>query len=272
MAAAAFLLLSLPCLERVAMEGLAQACYLIQQGEFDQTDEFTDGEGVPRLGEMWGEWRHRHGKDIWRKKGEGAAADEGNEDEDRVLWEVYDGRSEEDACRDEGPSCSQDQAEEQRRVLSQSGDERLILRLKDVKGLSCDCLDSLSHLCPNIHSISLNADNCAGGSSPGCLLATGLQAWAGQLQSLSVHYSGPLVDLVPALQVAGSSLFSLTLMGVKTSPHTPLLDIIKACPKLRDLLISAEPPTTLQEEEDGEAQWDDRDLPRLPNLCSLTLR
>ncbi len=276
-AAAAYLLLSLPCLERVAMEGLAQACRLIQHREFDQTDEFTDKEGVPRLGEVWREWKHRQGMDSRRKKREGAdEGDEDEEEEERILWERYGSESEEDASRGEGPSCSRDQAEEERRGRrsSQSGDERLILHLKDIKGLSCDSLDSLSRLCPNIYSVSVNVDDYedARGRSQGSLLAAGLQTWSGQLRSLSVHYPGPLVDLLPALQVAGSSLVSLTLEGVKTSPHTPLLGVIRACPRLRDLLISAEPPTTPQEEEDEEDQRDDLDLPRLPNLCSLTLK
>ncbi|XP_070819952.1 uncharacterized protein [Chaetodon trifascialis] len=270
-AAAAFLLLSLPFLEKVAMEGLTQACCLIQHSEFDQTNEFMDREGVPRLGEVW---RHRQGRDSWGKKREGAAAaDEENKDEERLLWKGCGSESEEDASRDEGPSCCQDQAEEKRQGRVGGGDERVILRLKDVQGLSCDFLDSLSSLCPNIHSLSVNADDCEGarGRSEGSLLAAGLQPWSGQLQSLSLHYSGPLEDLLPALQVAGSSLLSLTLEGVKTSPHTPLLEVIKACPELRDLVICAEPPATRLQLR-NEDLWVIRDLPRLPNLCSLTLR
>lgn len=267
--ATAYLLLSLPYLERVAMEGLAQACRLIQRREFDQTEEFTEREGLPGLGEVWREWRHRQGMDSQRK-----GADEGGEDEEeRISWEACGSESEEDSSRSEGPSCSEDGAEERRRGRVLSGDERLILQLKDVKGLSCDSLDSLSHLCPDIYSISVNIDDYddARGRGTG-LLATSLQTWSGQLRSLSVQYAGPLLDLHPAVQVAGSSLVSLTLDGVKTSPHTPLLEVIRACPRLRDLLISAEPPTTPQEEEDEEDQHDDRDLPQLPNLCSLTLR
>lgn len=276
-AAAAYLLLSLPCLERVAMEGLVQACCLIQNREFEQTDTFTDREDVPRLGEVWEEWRHRQDMDSFRKKRDGAAAiDEEEEDEERILCEGYGCESEEDASGVEGPSCSQNQTEEKRRgrVLFQSHDERLTLRLKDVMGLSCDSLDSLNCLCPNINSVSINLDDYkdARGGRQGSLLAAGLQMWSGQLLSLSVQYSGPLAALLPALQVAGSSLFSLTLEGVKTSPHTPLLEVIKACPRLREMLISAEPPTTPQEEEDEEDQQDDRDLPRLPNLRSITLK
>lgn len=269
-AAAAYLLLSLPCLERVAMEGLAQACCLIQHRQFGQTDEFTDREGVPRLGEVWRERRYNQGMDSGRKKREGEE-DEDEVEEERLLQEGYGSESEEDASRDEGQSCSQNQAEEKRDL---SGDDSLILRLKDVKGLSCDSLDSLSRACPDIHSISVNTAEYENtrGRSQGSLLAAGLQTWSGQLRNLSVHYPGPLVDLLPALQVAGSSLVSLTLEGVKTSPHSPLLEVIKACPRLRDLLISAEPPTTPQEEEDEEDQRDDRDLPQLPNLISLTLK
>ncbi|XP_035496178.2 uncharacterized protein si:ch211-214j8.12 [Scophthalmus maximus] len=272
-AAAAYLLLSLCSLKRVAMEGLAQACWLIDHREFSQTDEFTDREEVPSLEEVWRQRRHRQSMDSLRTTREGAApGDEEHEDEE-ILLEGYCDESEEDASTEEGSSCSLNQAEEKRRgrVLSQSGDEHLTFRLKDVKGLTCDYLDSFGHLCPDICSISVNTDDeGTTGRSQGSLLAAGLQTWSGQLQSLAVHHSGPLADLLPALQVAGSSLLSLTLEGVKTSPHTPLLEVIKACPRLRDLLISGEPPTMTQEENE-EDQWDDGDLPRLPNLCSLTL-
>lgn len=276
MAAAAYLLLSLLCLEKVAIEGLAQACRLIQHRQFDQTDEFSDREGVPRLQEVWRERVQSQGMDGWKKKREGAAAGEEDEDEEeeRMLWEGCGSEDEEDASRNEGPSCSQNQAEDRRRARGLSGDEHLILRLKDIKGLSCDSLDSLSRSCPNICSISVNLGDYENttGRSQGSVLAAGLHAWSGQLRSLSVHYPGPLVDLLPASQVAGSSLISLTLEGMKTSTHTPLLEVIRACPSLRDLLISAEPPITPQEEEDEEEdQQDVQDLPQLPDLCSLTL-
>ncbi|KAL7391539.1 hypothetical protein ABVT39_010735 [Epinephelus coioides] len=274
-AAAAYLLLSLPCLTRVAMEGLAQASRLIQQRQLSQTQEFTDREGVPRLEEVWREWRHRQGTDSCRKKGTEAEAGEEDKDEEeeRMLWEEYGSESEEDESTNEGPSCSQNQAGEKRRGRVLSGDERLILRLKEVKGLSCNSLDSFSRACPNIHAVSVNVDDDENtrGRSQGSVLAAGLQAWSGQLRSLSVHYPGPLVDLLPALHVVGCSLVSLTLEGVKTSPHTPLLELINACPRLRDLHISAEPPSTPQEEQEEEDQREDRDLPKLPYLSSLSL-
>ncbi|TNN74290.1 hypothetical protein EYF80_015533 [Liparis tanakae] len=270
LAVAAYLLLSLPSLERVALEDLAQACCLIQHRQFNQTDEFTDREGVPRLGEVWRQWGLGRGMD--KKKREGATAGE-KEEGGNVLLDGYGSESDEDAARDEGPHCSQNQTEDIKKGRSLSCDDRLFLRLKDVKVLSCDSLDSLSNACPNMYSISVNVDpfGNARGSSQGSLLAAGLQSWAGQLRRLSVHYPGPLADLLPALRVAGSSLVSLTLEGVKTSPHTPLLELIKLCPRLRDLLISAEPPTAPQGAEDEEDQGGDPDPPQLPDLCSLTL-
>lgn len=265
---AAYLLLSLPCLERLAMEGLSQACCLIDQREFSQADEFTNREGVPSLDEVWREKRLKQGRNCLRKKTERAANKKDGEEE-RTFWEENDSDSEEDASRDEGPTCFQNQLVVERKVLSQSG---VILQLRYVKGgVTCETLDSLGCLCPDIHSIYVVAEDTRGRSQMS-LLAAGLQAWSDQLQSLSVQYLGALVDLLPALQVTGSSLVSLTLEGVRTSPRTPILEVIRVCPTLRDLLITAEPPSMPQEEEDGEAdQQDDRELPRLPNLRSLTL-
>ncbi|XP_034547440.1 LOW QUALITY PROTEIN: uncharacterized protein si:ch211-214j8.12 [Notolabrus celidotus] len=245
-AAAAFLSSHCPACREWPWRVFAQACCLIQKQEFYQTYEFTDREGVPRLDELW---RQRLDKDRGNKKREG----ERDEDEKvEILWEGSSSESEEDLNNDEGPGCSQSRAEE-KRVLSQSGDN-LILRLKDIRGLSCNYLGSVSQLCPNIHSISVNMDDDedARGRSQGSLLAASLQTWSGQLRSLMLKYQGPLLDLLPALQVSGSSLSCLTLEGVKTSPHTPLLDIIRACPRLRDLIVSAEPSSMPQEEEEEE--------------------
>ena len=270
-AAAAYLLLSLPYLERVALEDIEQACLLIEQRELGQADEFAARERVPRLEEVWKERVHRQDRDSWRLKREGAPADKKAESEEGegTFCVGYDCESEEGAINDEGPSCSHNPTEGKKHILSQSG---LILPLKDVRGVTCDSLDSLGRLCPGINSISVNTDKYedTSGRSQGCLLAGGLQTWSGQLRSLSVHYPGPLVDLLLALQVAGPTLISLTLEGVKTSPHSPLLEIIKACPKLRHLHISAEPPSTPQEGDEDHLQ-EDWDLPQLPNLCSLTL-
>uniref|UniRef100_A0A8C8E1I0 Si:ch211-214j8.12 n=1 Tax=Oryzias sinensis TaxID=183150 RepID=A0A8C8E1I0_9TELE len=261
--AAAYLLLVLPGLERVALDELTQACCLIQYREFWKADEFADKLGIPRLEEVWREriqgeqgenWRKRRGEDSANKEDEA-------EEEELILLNGYESEEEELAGA-EFPDFP-DEAEDKPGVSSQSD---LILKLRDVKGVSCDCVGSLSHLCPNITSMSVNID-VDGDISP---FASSIRTWSNQLRTLSVHHPGPLADLLPALQVAGSSLTSLTLEGVKTSPQTPLLEIIRGCPKLRDLHMSAEPPGTRQE-EGADDHLGEPDLPQLPNLCSLSL-
>uniref|UniRef100_A0A3P9C5M2 Si:ch211-214j8.12 n=1 Tax=Maylandia zebra TaxID=106582 RepID=A0A3P9C5M2_9CICH len=248
-AAAAYLLLSLPSLERVAMEGVA------------------------KLEQVWQERRDKEGKDNLRMRREKTAVDRENEDEEEegISWEEYRSGSEEDTSRDEGPPCSQRQSGQKRTHRSQSD---FALKLKDVKGLTFDSLDSLGRLCPGICSMSVSVDsneNTRGGSKVS-VLAAGLKAWSGQMQRLSVQFPGNLDNLLPSLLVAGSSLISLTLEGVKTNSYTRLLPVIRACPRLRDLLISAEPSPSFLQIEHEEDQQDNGDLPRLPNLCSLTLR
>uniref|UniRef100_A0A672Z6N0 Si:ch211-214j8.12 n=1 Tax=Sphaeramia orbicularis TaxID=375764 RepID=A0A672Z6N0_9TELE len=271
-AMATYLLLTLPDLEKVALEGIGQACSLILHREFDQMDEFTDREGVPRMEKVWKECRHRQDMGSWKKK-EAATTDK--EEEEKVLFEGHSSESEEDAVTDEELNCFHEQADDKRG--RGSGEDCLTLALREVQGLSCDSLDSLRCLCPDISTISVNIDDCNDAGTRrrnGSLLARGLQTWSGQLQSLSVQYSGPMEVLFHAIDVTGSSLVSLTLEGVKTSHHTPLLEVIRVCPRLRNLHITADPPTMVLEEEDMEdveAWHDDVDLPRLPHLSTLTL-
>ncbi|XP_024132165.1 uncharacterized protein si:ch211-214j8.12 isoform X1 [Oryzias melastigma] len=253
--AAAYLLLALPRLERVALDELGQACSLIQRREFWKADEFADRLGVPRLEEVWRErMQRRPGRKRWEADGEDEI-----QGEEMMLWNASESEEEEVA-----EFCNvQDEAG----VSSQSD---LILNLRDIKGVSYDCLDSLTRLCPNVHSISLNTA-VDGDVRQVSRFASNIRTWSNQLQTLSVHYPGPLVDLLPALQVAGSSLTSLTLEGVKTSPETPLLELIKSCPKLRDLNISADPPRTLGDYGQILDPLDHPNLPQLTNLCSLSL-
>lgn len=131
--------------------------------------------------------------------------------------------------------------------------------------MSGGTLEAVSQLCPELRSISLDCEE--GGPSQGSCLAAGLAKWAGQLRGLSVRFPGPLDELLPALRAMKGSLVSITLEGVRTSSHTPMLELLHACPRLRSLVIHAEPPLAPQEEEEDE----DRDLPCLPQLCSLSL-
>lgn len=272
-AAAAYLLLSLPSLERMAMEGIEKACRLIEQRDFSLADEFTNREGVAKLKDIWQERRDKQGGDNLRMRREKTTVDRENEgeEEEGIFLEAYRSESEEDASRDEVASCSQSQSGGKKRHLSQSD---FALKLRDVKGLTCDSLDSLGRLCPGICSMSVNVDPSEDtrGRSKISLLAMGLKAWSGQLQKLSVQFPGNLDDLLPTLLVAGSSLVSLTLEGVKTNPYTRLLPVIRACPRLRDLLISAEPPPSFLQIGHEADQQDNGDLPCLPNLCFLSLR
>ncbi|XP_077417541.1 uncharacterized protein LOC144048924 [Vanacampus margaritifer] len=239
-----YLLLSLPYLERLAVEDLSQACFLIQHGDFTRVDAFAGREGLPRLEEVWRERRRVQQIDAWEARRAEAQNGDVSESED-----------------DEG-GCSHGEA----KVIG--GDEHLTLRLRDVKVLTCESLDSFGCLCPNITSISVKVEEEEnnGGRSLPSLLASRLQSWSGQLRSVSVQHRGLLQDLLPALQVSGSSLVSLTLEGVRTNPDSTLLELIRACPKLKDLLVYAEPPTPWLDLEP-----DERELPSLPNLCSLTL-
>ncbi|XP_076020758.1 uncharacterized protein LOC143011678 [Genypterus blacodes] len=270
-AAAAYLLLSLPYLERVALVGLAQACSLIHRRDFSQTDEFTSREAVPRLEEVW---MARLGADSKRAKAEGAAGkedDDAEEEGDRRLWDGYGSESEDKTGGDaEERSSRRAHVDDRGRVASQSAEENLTLRLRDVRGVHCASLQSFAPLCPDIHSFALDfdADQNNGGLPP---LASWLQTWSGQLRSLSVHYPGNVTALLPAVRAVGSSLVSLTLEGVKTSSSVPLQDLMRACPKLRDLLICANPPTIrwLQDREEDE-RGDQHHL-HLPDLRSLTL-
>lgn len=249
---AAYLLLSLPCLESVALEGLAPACGLLERKEFLLADEFAHRERVPRLEEVWRERMQDRGRDRWERK-RGCRTAESEEEE---------GMTEDED--DEEPPCSD--AEGKQKAVSQS---EVVLQLRNVQGVTCDSLGCLSRLCPDMKSVSVKVDPCKhnSGRRRGSLLAADLKTWSRQLRSLSLQYPGRLVDLLIPLQVAGSCLLSLSLEGVKTSPHSPLLEVIRACPRLRDFHISAEPPVALQiEDEDG---WD---LPQLPNLHSLKLR
>ncbi|CAN9513364.1 unnamed protein product [Ophioblennius macclurei] len=271
-AAAAYLLLSLPSLERLALEGLTQACSLIEQKQFGQVEEFTNREGVARLEDLWRE-RCKQDVNTWKKMRtrEHFDEDEEEEEEENALREEYGSESEEDASRDKEPFSSQEQTKE--KLSSPSGP---ILQLRDVKGLTCDGLDSLGRICPTISSLSVNVthddgDESVGGTKQSLVLAAGLQSWSGQLRSLSLQFPGPLIDLFPALKVAGPSLVSLTLEGLKTCASTPLLEVITTCHRLRELIISAEPPARSWDRDHQERILDHQNPPKLPDLCTLSI-
>lgn len=239
-ASAAFLLFSVPSLQRLAMEGLGHACVIIQNRDFALTDGFSTREGTPCLGELW--------------DARDQETEERENEEDRLSLEEKMDRS---LSLDEG---------------KRRGGFKLHLR--EVKGLTLDTLDAVSNLCPDVHSISLNCHDADDdeGSSPSIRLTRGLARWSGQLRYLSLQFSGPLSELVPPLQVSGSCLLSLTLEGVQADGNLPLIALLRACPKLTTLTLHIDPPRSNQEEDnEDEGDVEDWDLPCLPHLRTLTL-
>ena len=138
-------------------------------------------------------------------------------------------------------------------------------------------LEVAFRLCPHIQSLAVTVDSAEGTGGRrdhGWTWAAGLGNWSGQLRSLTLRHTGPLGDLLTPLREMGSTLVSLTLEGVRTSPHCPLLEVLQACPRLKALVVSAQPPTSppYEDEEEEEELGGARDLLSLPHLCSLTLR
>ncbi|MCI4392411.1 hypothetical protein PGIGA_G00145580 [Pangasianodon gigas] len=242
-ASAAFLLLGLSGLLRLAIESLGHACVIIQNRDFAVTDGFTTREIVPSLGELW---------DARVQEKE-----QREDDEDRLTLKEKMDRS---LSLDEG-----------RRMDTPRGSFKL--RLREVQGLNLDGLDAVSNLCPDLRSISLNChdDDDDKGSSQSIRLTRGLARWSGQLNFLSLQFSGPLSELVPPLQVSGPGLLSLTLEGVQADGNLPLISLLRACPKLTALTLHVDPPRSNQEEDDDDEDVEDWDLPCLPHLRTLTL-
>ncbi|KAG7318627.1 hypothetical protein KOW79_018382 [Hemibagrus wyckioides] len=242
---AAFLLLGVSSLQRLAIEGLGHACAIIQNADFAATDGFTTREGVPCLRELWqAVVQEKELRDI---------------EEDRLTLEEKTDRS---LSLDEG-----------RTTDAPKGKFKLCLR--EVQGPTLDSLDAVSSLCPDLRSISLKCHDHEDDNDEVCSqsirLTRGLARWSGQLHFLSLQFSGPLSELVLPLQVCSSSLLSLTLEGVQADGNLPLVALLRACPKLTALTLHIDPPHSNQEEDDDDEDVEDWDLPCLPNLRTLTL-
>ncbi|KAJ0067499.1 hypothetical protein NL108_007978, partial [Boleophthalmus pectinirostris] len=242
-AIAAYLLLTLSGLEKLAIEGIAQACKLILHGDFNQTDMFAARYEVPSLEGVWKRWKQR---------------------QDRVEYNNNKVKEMEENCSEsEDESCFMQDKNE------------LTLRLRDVRILSCESLISLCFLCPGISSISINADYPHTIQTDEVThLTKSLEGFSGQLKRLSLQYSDFLQNLVNTVCVVGSTLLSLTLEGVKTTPssYSSLLTILQASSRLRELSISLEPchPSfSLEYTINRQIDWNKL---HLPDLRKLTLR
>ncbi|XP_059909464.1 LOW QUALITY PROTEIN: uncharacterized protein si:ch211-214j8.12 [Gadus macrocephalus] len=290
-ATAAYLLLSLPLLESVALEGLDWALGAIHRREFDPAEGLTRREGVPRLEEVWRERQKKHWTD--RKGNEEAGAEGSREEREEESWEVHTGprARTEMKVRLLAETRSRSSLRKKRWARGASGsrmlrgamvvgpgDDSLTLRLREIQAMSPASLEVAFRLCPHIQSLAVavdSAEGTGGRRDHGWTLAAGLGNWSGQLRSLTLRHTGPLGDLLTPLREMGFTLVSLTLEGVRTSPHCPLLEVLQACPRLKALVVSAQPPTSPpyedEEEEEEEELGGARDLLRLPHLCSLML-
>lgn len=241
-ASAAFLLLGVPGLQRLAIEDLGHACVIIQNRDFAVTDGFTSRQGVSCLGKFW-------------------EAREKKQQEDEEVRHSF------EEIMDRSLSLG-----ESRKNDTARGSFKLCLR--EVHGLTLENLDAVSNLCPDLHSIYLNChynDDNDKGSSPSVCLTRGLARWAGRLRLLSLQFSGLLSELVPPLQVSGSSLHSLTLEGVRADGNLSFIALLRSCPKLTSLTLHIDPPHSNQEEDNDDEDVEDWDLPCLPLLRTLTL-
>ncbi|XP_056313766.1 uncharacterized protein si:ch211-214j8.12 [Danio aesculapii] len=267
--AVAFLLLSLPGLQRLAVEGLGQACVLILNREFEGTEEFTSREGVQCLKDLWAK-KTLDGRSSMSANGDDSFTLEGKLDECLSLDESDYGVNEWSGTSREGDE----------KVRDFNVCDNVTTCLKDVQGLSLDTLEAVGKVCPDLRVLSLdclqnnvNADSF----EHGAVLARGLGRFSGQLNSLSLQFAGFLSDLVPALQAVGSKLLSLSLEGIKADGHTSFLELIRACPRLTSLSIHLDPPNTnmdVDDDDEGEDAEDEgrlSNLPCIPHLRCLTL-
>lgn len=283
-AAVAFLLLSLPGLQRLAVEGLGQACDLIQNRQFEVTDEFTNREGVPCLKDMWAKRTQEDRlKDSSLLSADGVESFtlEGKIDEWLSLEESHMDASETTRINEWTETSGEGYGKDGCRTRDCR--DSVTTSLKDVQGLSLDTLEAVGKICPDLHVLSLdclqsNAHGNADHFEQATILARGLSRFSGQLHSLSLQFAGLLSDVVPALRAAGSHMLSLTLEGIRADGHTPLLELIHACPRLTSLTVHLDPPSTNLDGDNDDAEDEGEDegllsnLPCLPHLRSLTLK
>ncbi|XP_051981759.1 uncharacterized protein si:ch211-214j8.12 [Xyrauchen texanus] len=279
-AAGAFLLLSLPNLQRVALEGLGKACVLIQNREFEVTEEFTSREGLPSLKDLWDmRMQEDQVKDssLHSTDGDGSFILEGQIEE----WlSIEDSQTEKRRQRDGASDTTELNgwkgiSEED---YENNARDSVTMGLRDVQGVSLNTLEAVGKICPDLCVLSLdclqrNADDADDSFKQATALARGLSWFSGQLRCLSLQFAGVLSDLVPALKAAGSNLLSLTLEGIRADGHTPLQELIQSCPRLNSLTIHLDPPSTNWDGDDDEEVEDESlsNLPCIPHLRSLTL-
>lgn len=283
-ATAAFLLLSLPLLERVALEGLGEACALLCEGDFHEVEDFISRTGMPDFRELWRE--RAHGENVTgmekveeesfslSKVTNGCSWIQDSEDEDERESNGIEG-----VCHDFTGVMVLENKDENETEKAQQRDSfkdfSLALHLRYVQGVTFGTVAALGQLCPNLSVLTLDYSDEEETVS-GRHLARELARWSTSLRSLALRFPGPFSEMAHGVASVGTSLTSLTLEGVRADGIDPFLRLLHSCPKLTTLTIHIEPPRMHQEEEeeDGEEERDEdlQALPCLPLLTYLALK
>ncbi|XP_041958032.1 uncharacterized protein si:ch211-214j8.12 [Alosa sapidissima] len=280
-ATAAFLLLSLPWLERVALEALGEACVLLRDGDFHKVEEFICRTQMPDF------------RDLWTERGNGdnvTGMDKAEEESfslseatNSCLW-IQDSEDEDEgesngiegACHDFTGAMASENTRGNGALKVQQEDSLkgvcLTLRLRQVQGVSFGSLGPLGQLCPDLSVLTLDYSEEEEAVS-GDHLARVLARWSASLRSLTLRFPGPLSKMARSVAAVGASLTTLTLEGVRADGLDPLLRLLHSCPQLTTLTIHMEPPRMHQEEESEEEDREEdlHALPCLPRLSCLAL-
>ncbi|XP_062398442.1 uncharacterized protein si:ch211-214j8.12 isoform X2 [Sardina pilchardus] len=283
LATAVFLLLSLPWLERVALEALGEACVLLRDGDFQKVEEFICRTQMPNFRDLWTE----------RANGDNVTGMEKAEEEsfslseatNSCLW-IQDSEDEDDgesdgregACHDFTGAMTSENTRGNGALKLQQGDSLegvcLTLPLRQVQGVSFGTLGPLGQLCPDLSVLTLDYSEEEETVS-GDRVARELARWSASLRNLTLRFPGPLSEMARSVAAVGTSLTSLTLEGVRADGLDPLLRLFNSCPQLTTLTIHMEPPRMHQEEEDEDEEEEREEdlhvLPSLPCLSCLAL-
>ncbi|XP_031426135.1 uncharacterized protein si:ch211-214j8.12 isoform X2 [Clupea harengus] len=285
-ATAAFLLLSLPWLERVALEALGEAFALLLDGAFHEVEDFIRRTGMPDFRDLWAE--RANGCSGNTVPGMEKVEEESfslSEVTDSCLW-TQDSEDEDEGesngtdgvCHDLTGEMTLENTRDNETLKAQQGGsfKDVRLRLRQVQGVSFGTLGALGQLCPDLAALTLDYREEEETVS-GAHMARELARWSASLRSLTLRFSGPLSEMAHGVGSVGANLTSLTLEGVRADGLDPFLRLLHSCPKLTTLTIHMEPPRMHQaqeeeeEDEEEEREEDLEALPCLPRLSCLAL-
>lgn len=282
MAVPVFLLLTLPCLVKAALDGLGDAFDVIESQDFAGLEAFCSHNGMPNLKELWDARIQIQGKLTEEKEtkievllddegmgrwlSESEEPDDDDESENGSEREEADGGKAQEKillqCNRQVEVKDIGRTEEQTRYAKSVLQDHLTLPLREAQGISCRNMRALGKLCPDLCALSLDCDDSELGQ-----LAAALERWTHELFSLSLHFAGILTEILPAIQTVGATLHHLHLEGVKISDDASFLQLLCLCTKLKTLAIHTECPILNEEEEEEENE--EQGIQGLPCLAQL---